>query len=275
MFDNTMSVEQWKEQKQTERNDAFKAQQSAMEEVLSSGQSLTAYLLGRGRLGSHITSGNAAIVLKQVPQARAVLSFEDWSRYGRRVNKGAVGIPQLVRRNGYYAVEKQFDVSQTYGNKPYPTPTIPPEQIPAAIDVLREISLFPVVLNADPNLTPGYVPQEDTIFYPSASPLEEVLRNLPSQIVVSAIQNLIPDHVESEYAKRMGLAVSVELCGRFGLEPPRHAEEQLGNFRAHIPEGEERRALEDIREFSNALADPVCRVIGLQRGAPEPSKLER
>ena len=32
MFDNTMSVEQWKEQKQTERNDAFKAQQSGMEE---------------------------------------------------------------------------------------------------------------------------------------------------------------------------------------------------------------------------------------------------
>lgn len=118
MFDNTMSVEQWKEQKQAERNDAFKAQQSCMEEALSSGKALTAYLLGRGRLGSHITSGNAAVVLKQVPQARAVLSFEDWSRYGRRVNKGAVGIPQLVRRNGYYAVEKQFDVSQTYGNKP-------------------------------------------------------------------------------------------------------------------------------------------------------------
>lgn len=275
MFDNTMSVEQWKEQKQAERNDAFKAQQSGMEEVLSSGKALTEYLVGRGRLGSHITSGNAAIVLKQVPQARAVLSFEDWSRYGRRVNKGAVGIPQLVRLNGYYAVEKQFDVSQTYGNKPYPTPTIPPEQIPAAIDVLREISLVPVVLNADPNLAPGNAPQEDAIFYPSAYPWEEVLRNLPSQIVASAIQNLIPDHVESEYAKLMGLAVSVELCGRFGLEPPRHAEEQLGNFRAHIPEGEERRALEDIREFSNALADPVCRAISLQRGAPEPSKLER
>ena len=86
MFDNTMSVEQWKEQKQAERNDAFKAQQSCMEEALSSGKALTAYLLGRGRLGSHITSGNAAVVLKQVPQARAVLSFEDWSRYGRRVN---------------------------------------------------------------------------------------------------------------------------------------------------------------------------------------------
>ena len=191
------------------------------------------------------------------------------------MNKGAVGIPQLVRRNGYYAVEKYFDVSQTYGNKPYPTPTIPPEQIPAAINVLREISLVPVVLNADPNLVPGYAPQEDTIFYPSTYPLEEVLRDLPSQIVVSAIQNLIPDHVESEYAKLIGLAVSVELCGRFGLEPPRHAEEQLGNFRAHIPEGKDRRALEDIREFSNAMGDSVCRAVSLQRGASEPSKLER
>lgn len=52
MFDNTMSVEQWKEQKQTERNDAFKAQQSCMEEALSSGKALTAYLVGRGRLAS-------------------------------------------------------------------------------------------------------------------------------------------------------------------------------------------------------------------------------
>lgn len=136
-------------------------------------------------------------------------------------------------------------------------------------------SLVPVVLNADPNLVPGYAPQEDTIFYPSTYPLEEVLRDLPSQIVVSAIQNLIPDHVESEYAKLIGLAVSVELCGRFGLEPPRHAEERLGNFRAHIPEGKDRRALEDIREFSNAMGDSVCRAVSLQRGASEPSKLER
>ena len=78
-----------------------------------------------------------SIVLQTLPQARAVLTAKDWDKFGRRVNKGAKGIPQLVRVNGYYNVGSIFDVSMTYGNKPYPIPEIKPEQMDKAIKELK------------------------------------------------------------------------------------------------------------------------------------------
>ena len=65
---------------------------------------------------------------------------KDWDKFGRRVNKGAKGIPQLVRVNGYYNVGSIFDVSMTYGNKPYPIPEIKPEQMDKAIKELERLS---------------------------------------------------------------------------------------------------------------------------------------
>ena len=68
------------------------------------------------------------------------MTAKDWDKFGRRVNKGAKGIPQLVRVNGYYNVGSIFDVSMTYGNKPYPIPEIKPEQMDKAI---KELERFP------------------------------------------------------------------------------------------------------------------------------------
>lgn len=41
-----------------------------------------------------------------------------------------------MRVNGYYNVGSIFDVSMTYGNKPYPIPEIKPEQMDKAIKEL-------------------------------------------------------------------------------------------------------------------------------------------
>lgn len=140
MYEQRLPIEEWKAKKQAELKETIAAQRSVLQEVVQDGQRLADYLYGRGRLGSHITSGNAALVLQTLPQARAVLTARDWDRFGRRVNKGAKGIPQLVRVNGYYNVGSIFDVSMTYGNKPYPIPEIKPEQMDKAIKELERLS---------------------------------------------------------------------------------------------------------------------------------------
>ena len=137
MYEQQLPIEEWKAKKQAELKETIAAQKSVLQEVVQDGQRLADYLYGRGRLGSHITSGNAALVLQTLPQARAVLTAKDWDKFGRRVNKGAKGIPQLVRVNGYYNVGSIFDVSMTYGNKPYPIPEIKPEQMDKAIKDLH------------------------------------------------------------------------------------------------------------------------------------------
>ena len=138
MYEQRLPIEEWKAKKQAELKETIAAQKSALQEVVQDGQRLADYLYGRGRLGSHITSGNAALVLQTLPQAWAVLTAKGWDQFGRRVNKGAKGIPQLVRVNGYYNVNSIFDVSMTYGNKPYPILEIKPELMDKA---MRSISI--------------------------------------------------------------------------------------------------------------------------------------
>ena len=80
MYEQRLPIEEWKAKKQAELKETIAAQRSALQEVVQDGQRLADYLYGRGRLGSHITSGNAALVLQTLPQARAVLTAKDWDK---------------------------------------------------------------------------------------------------------------------------------------------------------------------------------------------------
>ena len=80
MYEQRLPIEEWKAKKQAELKETIAAQRSALQEVVQDGQRLADYLYGRGRLGSHITSGNAALVLQTLPQARAVLTAKEASR---------------------------------------------------------------------------------------------------------------------------------------------------------------------------------------------------
>ena len=146
MYEDGFNIEEWKAKKLAERQETFAAQEESLKDVFAGGQTLANYFYQRGRLGSHITAGNTALILRANPLACAVMSADDWSKYGRRVSKGCTGIAQIVRSNGYYAVAKVFDISQTYGNKPYPIAAVEStKQIEKAIDVMREISPIPVL----------------------------------------------------------------------------------------------------------------------------------
>lgn len=179
MYEQRLPIEEWKAKKQAELKETIAAQKSVLQEVVQDGQRLADYLYGRGRLGSHITSGNAALVLQTLPRARAVLTAKDWDKFGRRVNKGAKGIPQLVRVNGYYNVGSIFDVSMTYGNKPYPIPEIKPEQMDKAIKELERLSPVNIIFQNEGVV--GYDAEQHAIVFPTAMPQREVLARLPAE----------------------------------------------------------------------------------------------
>lgn len=58
MYEQQLPIEEWKAKKQAELKETIAAQKSVLQEVVQDGQRLADYLYGRGRLGSHITSGN-------------------------------------------------------------------------------------------------------------------------------------------------------------------------------------------------------------------------
>ena len=243
MYEQRLPIEEWKAKKQAELKETIAAQKSVLQEVVQDGQRLADYLYGRGRLGSHITSGNAALVLQTLPQARAILTAKDWDKFGRRVNKGAKGIPQLVRVNGYYNVGSIFDVSMTYGNKPYPIPEIKPEQMDKAIKELERLS-----------------------------PVNIIFQN--EGVVGYDAEQHAPGISQAPYLRKTSMAVSVEFCGRFSLPMPDTAAATLDGMDTHIPPDEERKTLEEIRELSVTIGDTVEKALGLQRGQSAPQRDE-
>ena len=275
MYNTDFNIQEWKAKKQEERQTAFAVQEEAMQAVFESGQTLTDYFYGRGRLGSHITAGNAAVILETNPLAKAVMAIEEWNKYGRRVNKGAEGISQIARDNGYYSVVKVFDVSQTYGNKPYPIAVLETkEQMAKAINVLAEICPIPAVM--PPNCHEVvYSAEKDEIALPTTRPPEEVLQWLPAQIVLAVAEHSYEGISENPYMRQTAAAVAVEVCGRLGLPAPSDAAELLAGMKEHIPDGEERRALEKVRELAVTFGDTVCQRLKLERGQPSPQREER
>ena len=162
-------LEEWKAKKQAEREALGQKQLAAMESFCGSGKTLSVYLYGRGRLGSRLSSGNAALVLQQIPLARAVNPMRIWNQNGRSVNKGAKGITVLSRKGngkGYYLTpETVFDVSQTNGDTPCPQRTIQddPKQQSIAVLSIVEMARVPVEIGEPATGVTEYLPDEKKI----------------------------------------------------------------------------------------------------------------
>lgn len=115
---------------------------------------------------------------------------------------------------------------------------------------------------------------KDLILYPSGASNEEVLARLPADIVLATAAQCYAEVGNEEYLHQMALAVSVEVCGRFGISPPADAADRLNGLRAHIPAGEERRALEEVREMAKVFGDTVCKELDLQRPCSDLQRAE-
>ena len=180
-----------------------------------------------------------------------------------------------MRSNGYYFVAKVFDISQTYGNKPYPIAAVEStKQIEKAIDVMREISPIPVLPK---NEVEGfcYDAERQELVFCAAIPPQELLQRLPAEIVMAAAESAYASISENELLRQTAAAISVEVCGRLGLPMPPDAVQTLEDMKEHIPDGEERRALEKVRETAVTFGDAVCKRLKLERGQPAPQREER
>ena len=115
--------------------------------------------------------------------------------------------------------------------------------------------MSPVDVQFDDKQPTGFLADENLILYPSGASDEEVLARLPADIVLATAAQCYAEVGNEEYLHQMALAVSVEVCGRLGISPPADAADRLNGLRAHIPAGEERRALEEVREMAQRNAD--------------------
>lgn len=123
-----------------------------------------------------------------------------------------------MRVNGYYNVGSIFDVSMTYGNKPYPIPEIKPEQMDKAIKELERLSPVNIIFQNEGVV--GYDAEQHAIVFPTAMPQCEVLARLPAEIVIATAEQHTPGISQAPYLRKTAMAVSVEFCGRFSCRCP-------------------------------------------------------
>ena len=215
---NEITKEEWRDEKEAERRQLADRQQAALAKALSSGDNLVKYLVGRGRLGSRYSSGNAALILDQNPKARIVKSLEEWGNIGRRIGRGEHGIQIIGRERGYWRVLRVFELAQTYGSRPCKLPHLSAKE-----------------------------PEK----------LEALFHFLAAEIVTAHVTLTEESAEPSPVAKLYGQCAAVELCGRFGLDIPQGAAQRLEFLRIHFAKDEERVMLDEIREYARSIGNGI------------------
>lgn len=257
-----ISLEGWKAQKQAEREALGQKQLAAMESFCGSGKALSDYLYGLGRLGSRMSPGNAALILQQIPLARAVHPMRIWNQNGRYVNKGAKGITVLSRKgNGkvyYLAPETVFDVSQTNGNTPCLQRNLQddPKQQRIAVQSIVELARIPVEIGEPATGIAEYLPDEQRIIVSEEASDIQLLQELPAAVVQSCLALDAPDTDAAEVRFLAG-AAALEVCGRLGVPASPGCDTLMEQCRYILTHEKIRDHLDNARDFARTIGDQI------------------
>lgn len=236
-----------------------------------------AFLYGRGRLGSHLSAGNAALVLAEKSNARAVMTLQQWNKFGRRIEKGTQGISVLVNRNGFWTAEKVYDVSQTFGDKPYRSMDLAkyPLDTKNALNALATLCPVQLAMVEQATQPVAYDAAENRICIRMETADFDTFRMLAKEMVKAYLANGEGEPPNHKLCELYGECVSVELCGRFGFPPLPGAEENLEKLKDTFEPGEARAMLEEINGFSRTLGDRVAQAFAPPEKAKPTRPVER
>lgn len=258
-----LDIAEWKQKKELERGAIAAAQQMALRQVIQNGETLGRYLLGRGRLASKLTSGNTALVLQEFPDSQAALTFQEWQTFGRNISKSAKGVSILTQQDGYLTVEKVFDLSQTYGNKPYPLVllTAGEDYMQKALEALAPFCPVPIRKSKEITDSVLFASERQAILYRPDATEQQRYRYLPGAILQAYAEYYEPGVSQADQVQFYSLAICIELCGRFGIAPPEGYIVKLEKYIPLFKSEDVRKVLEDIRELSRTMGDCVQKAL--------------
>ena len=151
-----LSPEEWKAQKQAEREELFQMIDETAVELATDPEVLRGYLDTQSRMDRYSVA-NALLIYRQYPRARQLRDFESWAAEQISIQKGAKSIAVLepveyLKGDGStglsYHIKKMFDVSQT---KARPQAYKPVSQNPRALAAVM-LDASPVEVCVEPQL---------------------------------------------------------------------------------------------------------------------------
>lgn len=261
-----LSPMEWAEKKQIEKESVYHMIDETATEIIENPEKFKAFLDTQSRVNRYSVA-NALLIFNQFPEATQLKDFEDWSKDGVKVKKGAKSISILepveyAKKDGHvgisYNVKKVFDVSQTNGRK---APATSVNRDPKAL-ITAMLDASPVAVEATdelpyPNMAAFYNNEKQTLY---------VKRNVGDSVAVAQCVAQELGHAQlsinsDSYSRRdMGFSavcIGYMLCKKYGVDTQNFAIDRIPEGWGNMEPKEVRAELSKIR---NAMSEIHSRV---------------
>ena len=256
------NYEQWKAQKQAERENAAAMQDAGMEEISSNPDAYVRYLEIQGDNPSY-SAGNIALAMLQNPNITQFGTVERWRTLGRNVPEGErrKGV-QIFSRASFgkgYSLVAAYDISQTTGREIKKTEL--QDGSPAmesALSTLLNYSIVPVVVDTEMDVPAFYDEEKLELAISPNYPDGEAFAAIAAEVAHSRFHakgtNAQYNRSESELDAQ---SVSYILCKRLGIKRDLPDLTGLPQLYSGWTPQEVRQALDTVQNMSKKMVSSI------------------
>ena len=256
------SDEEWKAQRQAEREDTIAMREAAVTEITSQPELYAKYLDMQGNNPTY-SAGNIAVVMFQNPSVTTFATPERWRQLGRRVNRDEQGNAlKIFVRSAFgknYNVGNAYDISQTSGREP--TPRVLENNSPEmekALTTLLHYSVVPVETTDGQAQSAYYDDAAKKLYINPDTQDSEAFAAIATEVALSRIhaKGANADYNREDYLLD-AQSVSYILCKRFGIQPEKPDLSGLGKLYEGWNADARWHALSHIQEMSKQIGGAI------------------
>ncbi len=266
---------QWKEQRQSERENAVAMQDAGITEITSSPEVYAKYLEMQGDNPTY-SAGNIALVMFSAPETTVFGTRDRWKTLGRSVqdteaNKGV----QIFARSPFgkgYTLADAYDVSQTQGREVKP-PSLQDDtkEMETALSTLLNYSIVPVVVDRELDIPALYDEKQMELHINPDFPDGDAFAAIAAEVAHSRIHGKgLNHHYNREECDLDAQSVSYILCRRFGVKRELPDVSDVAALYEGWEPQERRQALDSIHDMSKKMSGSIERDMKPQQRSRAP-----
>lgn len=264
IFDKAKSDQEWKTQRQAERNGAVALRDAAVTEITSNPQQYARYLDMQGDNPTY-SPGNIAMVMYANDKATQIGTVERWQKMGRTVmaSEMANGV-QIFCRSTYgkgYTLKDAYDVAQTQGRPVYKRPL--ENETPAmekALATVLNYAAAPVEVSNKLDSPARYDDTSRKILVNPEFPDNEAFGAIVTEVALSRIHRGNDDFDRAENLLD-AQSVSYILCRKYGVQAEKPDTSNLAALYDGWAPDRRLAALNIIQNMSKQIGNSIDRAI--------------
>lgn len=258
--------EQWKAQKQAERDNAAAMQDAAVVEVTQNPEMYAKFLDRQGDNPTY-SPGNVVMVMVQKPEFTSFGTAERWKSLGRSIlpseaKNSAIIFARRTFGRGYN-LAPVFDISQTTGkNIVTPTLTDGTEQMEKALSTLLNYAVVPVEATSELSVPALYNEREMKLQINPSFSDSQSFAAIAAEIAHCRMhgKGINPGYTRAE-CDLDAKSVAYILCRRFGIQTDMPDMNNLAALYDGWDATERRGALDQIQNMSKQIGNSIAHKI--------------